>query len=159
MEEPDRVGVPAVLAADPDLELRACGAAALDAHADERPDAVLVDRPERGALHDAAVHVAGHDPALDVVAREAEPGLREVVGAEREELGVACDVAGHEARAGQLDHGADDEAATGREALLRGDAQHQLARLLELARVGDERDHDLEVRRLGRCARARPRRP
>jgi hypothetical protein len=44
--------------------------------------------------------------ALDVVAREAEAGLREVVGAEREELGVACDVAGHEACAGQLDHGA-----------------------------------------------------
>jgi hypothetical protein len=34
------------------------------------------------------VDVAHDDRALDVVAREPERGLRQVVGAEREELGV-----------------------------------------------------------------------
>ena len=41
-----------------------------------------VDRLERRAVEDLQVDVAGEDPALDVVAREAERGLRQVVRAE-----------------------------------------------------------------------------
>ena len=79
--------------------------------------------------------------------REKPRRLREIVGAEREELGVARDLAGHEASAGQLDHRADAEGAPGREALVGRHAKHQLARLLELVRVGHQRDHDLDARR------------
>ena len=59
----------------------------------------------------------------------------------------AGDLAGREARARQLDHRAHLEVAVGLEALLRGDAQDEVARDLELAGVRHERDHDLDLRR------------
>ena len=112
MEEPDRVRVAAVLAADAEPEVRPHGAAALDRHPHQLADSLLVDRAERRPLDDPDVLVVRDDAGFDVVAREAERRLREVVGAEREELGVARDVAGGEARAGQLDHRPDAEAVS-----------------------------------------------
>ena len=44
---------------------------------------------------------------VDVVARDAERGLRQVVGAEAEELGFFGDLIGGEGGARQFDHGAD----------------------------------------------------
>jgi Aldo/keto reductase family len=85
----------------------------LDCRPDQFADARLIDTSEGRALDDAEVRVPRHDTALDVVAGEAEGGLRQVVGAEREELGVARDVAGHEARPRQLDHGPEAEVAAG----------------------------------------------
>ena len=43
----------------------------------------------------------------DVVAAEAEGHLRQVVGAEREELGLLGDLVGRQGGAGDLDHRAD----------------------------------------------------
>src|SRR5580693_9718111 len=147
MEETDRGGVAAMLAADADLEPGPRGAPALDGDPHELADALLIDRRERGALDDSHVDVLRNDPRFDVVAREAQGGLREVVSPEGEELRVPGDLARHEARARELDHRADAEVATDRKALLLADPQHQIARQLELADVGNERDHDLDARR------------
>jgi hypothetical protein len=120
--EVDRRRVAAVIAADAHLEVGARRAAALDSHLDQLADALLVDRLERVFGDDLLVDVVGQEPA-DVVARVAERHLREVVGAERKELGMLGDLLGDERRARDFDHlldparpfaaGAPDE-ATGR---------------------------------------------
>jgi hypothetical protein len=46
-----------------------------------------VERVERVGRQQLVLEVLGHEPALDVVAAEPERHLRQVVGAEREELG------------------------------------------------------------------------
>ena len=58
------------------------------------------------------------------------------------------DPVGHEARARQLDHRADRVVLAHFEPLLVADADDELAHDLELLLVVDERDHDLDVRRL-----------
>src|SRR5215217_1731239 len=93
--EADRVRVAAMLPADTNLEPGVGGAAAFHGHPDQLADALLVDTRKRGPLDDPAVGVERHDAALDVVAREAERGLRQVVGSEREEVSVLRDLAGH----------------------------------------------------------------
>src|ERR1700729_761955 len=150
MEEPDRGGVAAMLAADANLQPGPRGATALDGDPHELADAELIDRREWGALDDSHVDVLRDDSRFNVVAREAQGGLREVVGPEGEELRVSGYRAGYEARAWELDHRADAELATDREALLDADAQHEVAGQLELADVGYERDHDLDARRAAR---------
>src|SRR3954470_10651277 len=87
MAERDRSGIAAVLAADADLEVLADLAAALDADPHQRADAVAVDRDERIAGQDAARGVDAEERRR-VVAADAEGGLGQVVGAEREELGA-----------------------------------------------------------------------
>ncbi len=104
LEEADRVGIAAVLAADAQLEIGAGLAPDPRRQPHEPADAGLVDRLERAAVEHLALHVAREEAALDVVAREPERGLGEVVGAEREEVGVRCDPVGHEAGPRQLDH-------------------------------------------------------
>ncbi len=106
-EEVDRVGVAAVLAADAELQAGLRLAPEPRAHPDHLSDAGRVERLERRAVEDLDVDVAREHAALDVVAAEAERRLGEVVGAEREEVGDACDPVGLQARARQLDHRAD----------------------------------------------------
>ena len=67
------------------------------------------------------------------------------------------DLAGRQARARQLDHRAQHEVAIGLDALLDGDAQHEVARDRELVGVGDERDHDLDARGVARALAHRAR--
>jgi hypothetical protein len=154
VEEADRRGIAAVLAAHADLQPRSGRAAVLHRDLHELADALLVDRGERGALDDAAVDEVRDDAGLDVVARESQGGLREVVGPKREELPVLGDLARHEAGARELDHRADAEVATDRGALLDAHPQHEVAGQRELAGVGHERDHDLDAQTPGRRARA-----
>src|SRR4051794_1949716 len=97
VEEGDRLRVAAVLAADAQLELRLRLAAGPGGEPDEPADAGLVDRLERAPVHDLALYVLVEEAALHVVAREAERRLREVVGAEREEVGHPGYAVGHEA--------------------------------------------------------------
>ena len=135
MEERDRVGVAAVLAAD--RRARAAARAARPrstAMLDERADAVLVDRSRTASGRGCRGRGRAGRSGLDVVAREAERGLREVVGAEREELGVRvrCSPATKHARGSSIivptrkssPRAQPSSAAT---------RTHQLARLLELA--------------------------
>ena len=58
---------------------------------DQLADAVDVDRLERVDRQDLLLQVRRHEP-LDVVAAEAERHLRQVVGAEAEELGLLGDL-------------------------------------------------------------------
>src|SRR5581483_7263770 len=154
--ERDRARLAAVLAADTELELAPRRAAALDGDPHQAADAVLVEDLERVPLEDAVVQVAREELALGVVARDAERGLREVVGAEREEVRVPGDLARLHARARQLDHRPDQPRRLGR--LLRPHALGQLAQPPQLLGEADKRMHDLDDRaRADRARRTRDR--
>src|SRR4051812_38589706 len=82
VEELDRLRIAAVLAADAEPELRVGLAPDPGGQPHEPADARLVDRLERRAVDDLALHVGRDELALDVVAREAQGGLRRGVLAE-----------------------------------------------------------------------------
>ena len=124
------------------------------ARAAPTPGASIVSNGERSRiLH---VDVAREEAALDVVAREAERGLGEVVGAEGEEVGVRR-------RSGRPR----STRAAARSSCRRGSPRRasrpsrsatrsiELAHQLELALVVDQRDHDLDAAAPAPCARAR----
>src|SRR2546421_360711 len=67
VEEGDRVRVAAMLAADAELQVRLGLTARPRRQPDEPPDARLVDRLERRAVDDLALHVLRQEAALDVV--------------------------------------------------------------------------------------------
>ena len=115
------------------------------------PSTSIDSNGERSRIR--ALEVGRHEAGLDVVAREAERGLREVVGAEREERGLAREPVGDEARPRQLDHRADDVVVALAQAVPLADPHDHLAQLGQLGLVVDERDHDLQVRRRRRRAR------
>src|SRR6478672_3768085 len=95
--ERDRRRIAAVLAADANLEVFAHPAAALDADPHQRADAIAIDRHERIARQDAARRVDAEE-RRGVVTADAEGGLGQVVGAEREELGGLRNLVGHQRR-------------------------------------------------------------
>ena len=92
MAEADGGGVAAVLAADAELEVGPCLAAALAADPHELAHALAVDADEGILLQDALLLI-GTEEGAGVVAREAEAGLREIVGPEAEELRGLRDLA------------------------------------------------------------------
>src|SRR5882757_1217015 len=104
--ERHRGGIAAMLAANPDLEIGPRLAAARHADLDEFADAIAIDRDERVDLENSLADI-GAKETRGVVAADAVGGLRQIVGPEGEELGGLRDVAGHQARARKLDHGAD----------------------------------------------------
>src|SRR2546421_11792263 len=75
LEEGDRLGVAAVLAADAELEVRLRLATGPRPQPDQPADARAVDRLERAAVDYAALAIAREEPALHVVAREPERRL------------------------------------------------------------------------------------
>src|SRR5262250_276295 len=85
MAKGDRGRIAAVLAADADLEVAARRATPLGANGDQLADALAVDGDERIDLEDASLGVVGKD-RRGIIARQPETGLRQVVGAEGEEL-------------------------------------------------------------------------
>src|SRR5581483_8415322 len=108
MAERDRARLPAVLAADAELELRLRRTPTLDRDPHQAADAVLVEYLERVPLEHAVVQVAREELPFGVVTRDAERRLRQVVRTEGEEIRVLGDLAGAHARARQLDHRADE---------------------------------------------------
>ena len=86
-------------------------AAALGGDAHHLADPVGVERHERVVLENAGLLI-GADEARRVVARDAVGGLRQIVGAEAEELGALGDLAGEQRGARQFDHRADRDTAT-----------------------------------------------
>ena len=144
MAELDRVGIAAVLAADAELEVGPGLAAPGHGGLHELAHAGLVDRGEGVLLHDFELGVVREERA-GVVARHAEAGLREVVGAEAEELGGLGNFVGGERAARDLDHGANR--VVDLHLLLRhdltGHAVHDLHLQVEFPLEADERDHDL----------------
>src|ERR1700675_4847102 len=110
MAELYTVGVSPILAADDNLQFVASPAALLDAPAHEHADAFGVEGlewigAENGGL--LLVHVVGEEAAC-IIAGESHGGLRQVVGAEGEELGDFRDLTGQQGSARELDHGADE---------------------------------------------------
>ena len=96
--ELDGFRIAAMFAADADLQVGPGVASLGSGHLDEDTDASLVEGGEGVLLEDALLDV-GRQEVVDVVARDAEGGLREVVGAEAEELGFLGDLVGSEAGA------------------------------------------------------------
>src|SRR5512133_3176523 len=145
--EPHRVGVAAVLAADPQVQVRAGLAALLagDPHQPAHPG--LVDGHERVDRDQLALLVQAEELA-DVVAGEPEGGLGEVVGAEGEELGHLGDLARDQGRPGQLDHGPPQHLEL-LALVLQGLAGHRLQLLAHLGQLltgRGQRVHDLHDR-------------
>src|SRR3954468_12760733 len=79
VEEGDRLGIAAVLAADAQLEVRLGLASRPRSEPHQPPDARLVDGLERAAVDDLRLDVAVQEAALHVVAREPQGSLRQVV--------------------------------------------------------------------------------
>src|SRR5690349_20048766 len=86
VEEVHRLWVAPVFTAHTDFEIGPGLAALLGGDLYEAADALGVERLERAYPENAEVDVAAEERALDVVAGEAPAHLREVVGAEGEEL-------------------------------------------------------------------------
>jgi hypothetical protein len=103
-----------VLAADAELERSLVAAALLDAHLDQLAHARLVEALER--VDDGRISWARYSGrnAPDVVAAVAERQLRQVVGAEAEEVGDLGDLVGGDRRPRDLDHRADLDIELGR---------------------------------------------
>ena len=144
MAELHGIGVAAVLAANAQLDARAGRIALLGRDLDQLADAGLVDGGERILLHDLVLGVSTEEGA-GVVAGHAEAGLREVVGAEAEELSGLGDLVGGQRAARDLDHGANGVGDLHLLLLLHqlGDLMDDLDLQIELLLEPDQRDHDL----------------
>ena len=107
-------------------------------------DARDVQRLERVDRQDLLIDVFRHERA-DVVAREAEGHLRQVVGAERKELGLDGDLVGRQGGAGNLDHRADRvvDLDAGLLHELVGDRDGSLLEERQLLDRADQGNHDL----------------
>lgn len=144
MAELDGRRIAAVLAADTAVQLGTGLTAQLDRHLHQLTHTDDVKAGKRIGFVDLVRIVCGQELA-GVVAREAERHLREVVGAEAEELRFLGDLVRRERRAGDLDHRAD--------LILELDVHlldDRIRRLdddildeLHLLRFARERDHDL----------------
>ncbi len=95
-----------MFAAQAELEVRARRAAAFDGEADEFAHPLLIQRDE-GVLSQDAARLVVAEEGGSVIARDAERGLGEIIGAEGEEFRRLGDFPGLERGARQLDHGAD----------------------------------------------------
>ena len=144
MEEGDRRRIAPVFAADAGFQAGTRSPALLYRHLDQHADPLLVDGSERVVLVNAVAQVVGQELA-GVVTREAQRHLREVVGAEREELRRLGDAVGDHGGARGLDHRAQQEvdalAALGEHLLRRAPDHHGLC--VEFAHRADQRHHDL----------------
>src|ERR1700761_3830058 len=95
-----------MLAANAELDASPCRPAAIGGDADHLADALRVERDERVLLDDAELLVLA-DKARGVVARDAEHGLSQIVGAKAEERGGLGYVGRKQGGARQFDHCAD----------------------------------------------------
>src|SRR5690606_38886309 len=101
-EEAQRLRIACMLTADADLEIGVRTLAALDGQRHQLAYALFVERHEGIELVEALALVGGEEGGR-VVARDAVGGLREVVGAEGEEVDARGDVPGPQTGARQLD--------------------------------------------------------
>ena len=102
--------------ANAEFEVGAGGASALHRDRNQFAHPVAIQGDEGVLLQNPLIAVAFEEIAR-VVARQAESGLGQVVGAEAEEFGGLGDIPGAQGGTRQLDHGADE-------------ISHRLARLL-----------------------------
>src|SRR5258708_27935188 len=94
-----------MLSANADMEMWTGLTSTLNGDLDQLSDAFTIESGERVLFQYAAIEIDGQE-LTHVVAGETERSLREIVGAEGEELGLCGNFRGGQARAWQLDHGA-----------------------------------------------------
>src|SRR5258708_17132471 len=94
-----------MLSANDDMEMWTRLTYTLNGDVDQLSDAFTIESGERVLFQYAAIEIDGQE-LTHVVAGETERSLREIVGAEGEELGLCGNFRGGQARARQLDHGA-----------------------------------------------------
>ncbi len=137
-----------MLSADPDLQRGHGLPAPLDADPYQLPHASLIQHCERVVGQQLLLQVERQELA-DVVAAVAVGQLSQVVGAEREELGVLRDPVRDQRGPRHLDHGADRVAhvPAGLRHHLAGNPVRHLAGQLHLRHRAGERDHDLGLHR------------
>src|SRR5216110_2908619 len=139
--------IPAVLAADPDLQVLADSSTFLDAGPHKLADALAVQGLERIEGENPPFYEVQEELALGVVPAVPERRLREIVRPEGEELGMSGNRIGRECGPRKLNHG--PELVSDRDAL----ALHDLLRLplegfpldLEFVHMARERDHDFRL--------------
>ncbi len=135
-----------MFAADAALEVLARAAALEHRFADELAHTVAVQNLERVVLQDALFEVDGQE-LRDVVAREAQRHLRQVVGSEREELRHFGDLVGRHGGARHLDHRADHVfdlvVALGKDLL--GRPVDDVLLVAQLLMIAHQRHHDLHM--------------
>ena len=96
-----------MLAADTDFQARAGFAAALSGHLDELAHTFAIEHCEWVLLQNSFRDIRRQN-FVYVIAREAERGLRKVVGSKRKELRFFGDLVCHQGCARKLDHGANE---------------------------------------------------
>ena len=99
-----RPWVPAVLAADTDLEIRTNASPEFDGHPHDLSHTGYVEGRERVIGEHALLDVVTEESRLRVVPRDAEHRLGEIVRSKREELGRPGDLVRRQGRPGDLDH-------------------------------------------------------
>ena len=114
-------------------------------HLDQAADAVLVEPIERIEGEHACCEVRREQPNFDVVAAERERQLGEVVGAEREEVGVRAEVGCHQRGTRGLDHRTDTDGIEVGDPGLVERFQHPAPRHCEFLGAHHQRDHDLDL--------------
>ncbi len=136
-----------MLTADAQLNLRTRAPSPLDRFFYQLPDPIPVKFHEGVGFQNFLLQVEGEELAFGIIAAEAEGGLGEVVGPEREKLGAFSQLIGYQAGPRQLDHGADQEGQAP-----AGFIQHRRSRLfnfllhpLHLGGMADQRNHDLQL--------------
>ena len=89
-----------MFAANAHLQVRPRGASLRRGHLHQLADACRVERSEWILFEDAQLYIRRQE-MVDVVAADAEGGLGEVVGSEREKIGALADLASIDAGAGE----------------------------------------------------------
>jgi len=97
--ELDGLRIAAMLAANANLQIGPRVAPLGRGHLHQQAHARLIEGGEGILFEDACLDI-GRQEVVDVVAGNAERGLRQVVGAEAEELGFLGDLVGGKGRAG-----------------------------------------------------------
>ncbi len=156
MEELDAIGIAAVFAADTQFQVGIGLTAVLRRHTHQLADAVAVDGLERvdGKYLDFSLDawlcqpldVLEQEFALGIVTAEAKGCLRQVVGAEAEELRDGGDLIRGQCCARQFDHRAEfvgDGGVTLLASNLFGRGLQLAANLFQLVDMSNQRDHDL----------------
>src|SRR5687767_15195667 len=132
--------------ANTDLEIWFHTTTALGTEAHQLAHAVAVENLKRIVFNDLALDVVGQKAAR-IVAAQSERRLRQVVSAEREEVGVSGDAIRHQCGPRQFDHRAD--VVVDRHAVfahhLSGYFVNQIRLLMQLLAQRHERNHDLEL--------------
>jgi len=144
--ELDGIRIAAVFAADTEFDVRTSGAALGDRDFHELTHPGLINRGEGVLLHDIGLLISAEE-GTGVVARHAEGGLGEVVGAEAEELGGVRDFISGQGTTGDFDHRADGVGYLHLLLLLHqgGDLVDDGRLQIELLLETDERNHNFRL--------------